>query len=413
MKNQAVNKKKVSLLIGMLFAGASMAVNAQTIDLNNLDDGEVYIIKKVKASDVDKKITEKKSVTNTTPAPTIKEVVVSSPTPVVVQKPQVKEVAPVERITLTNTTATIATSSSNNINNSVVSGAGNSVPLVNALKQVTPKGWLVKKDDTKSGTVNLKKSVSWSAGNGWLDTYEQIARDADLDFLINEAEKTVTVSNAASTFKAPTRSVAIFQLEGAGKPNGFVNGPSTVKEIETGGKVTIIGSRSTSTPAPTLTAVESTTLEQVALVSTPVAPVLNEKNTNSKSVAPAPIIVKEEVVKIVENDYVKKPIQVDPVPIAGQKWVLDSTKTLRENVTDWGKKAGYEVIWPGEDYRTDQRVLSGDFTSNDGPVGQLAIDYGPKSRVQKPLSFNFYQNKTLVVENWKFEQPDHYQYSRP
>ena len=92
-------------------------------------------------------------------------------------------------------------------------------------------------------------------------------------------------------------------------------------------------------------------------------------------------------------------------------WTLDSKLSLKENVTSWANKSGYRVVWLGEDYPLDDsRVLSGNFDKEDGPIKQLASDYGPKSRVQHPLSFQFFQNSTLVVENWKFEQIGYPQY---
>ncbi|MBA4242229.1 MAG: hypothetical protein C0448_16025, partial [Sphingobacteriaceae bacterium] len=75
-------------------------------------------------------------------------------------------------------------------------------------------------------------------------------------------------------------------------------------------------------------------------------------------------------------------------------------------------KAGYELVWMGEDYPVQKRVLSGEFEANDGPIKQLSEDYGPNSRVEKPLTFTFYK-KTLVVENLKYEQRGAAQYIQP
>lgn len=107
--------------------------------------------------------------------------------------------------------------------------------------------------------------------------------------------------------------------------------------------------------------------------------------------------------------------QVKQVPVAVvapvSSWELLPKMSLKENVTSWATRAGYRVVWLGEDYPLDDsRVLSGDFDKETGPIRQLALDYGPKSRVQHPLSFQFFQNSTLVVENWKFEQIGYPQY---
>ena len=111
------------------------------------------------------------------------------------------------------------------------------------------------------------------------------------------------------------------------------------------------------------------------------------------------------------SEQVKPVAIVAPVIIPVASWTLDSKLSLKGNVTAWATKSGYRVVWLGEDYPLDDsRVLSGNFDNEDGPIKQLAYDYGPKSRVQHPLSFQFFQNYTLVVENWKFEQVGFPQY---
>lgn len=106
-------------------------------------------------------------------------------------------------------------------------------------------------------------------------------------------------------------------------------------------------------------------------------------------------------------------IKQAPLPVVNTvtTWELSPKSSLKENVTSWAKKAGYRIVWLGEDYPLDDsRMLTGDFDKENGPIKQLASDYGPKSRVQHPLSFQFFQNSTLVVENWKFEQMGYPQY---
>lgn len=97
----------------------------------------------------------------------------------------------------------------------------------------------------------------------------------------------------------------------------------------------------------------------------------------------------------------KQEVAVAPVPT----WTINTGISLKENVELWAKASGYRLVWTGEDYSVeDKRTLSGNFDDETGPIKQLSVDYGPKSRVQQPLSFQFFQNSTLVVENWKFEQ---------
>ncbi len=96
-----------------------------------------------------------------------------------------------------------------------------------------------------------------------------------------------------------------------------------------------------------------------------------------------------------------------------QSWSLDSDKSLKQNVISWASQAGYKVEWIGEDYNVDRSMtIFGEFDGEDGPIRQLSVDYGPDSRLQKPLSFVFYQNKVLVVEDMKYEQQGFPQFSQ-
>ena len=105
-------------------------------------------------------------------------------------------------------------------------------------------------------------------------------------------------------------------------------------------------------------------------------------------------------------------VQAPPAPPPVESWTLNSAKSLKENVVEWGKRAGYKVVWSAEDYPVDEkRVLTGAFDQETGPIRQLSIDYGPSSRVQKPLAFQFYQMGVLAVENYSFEQSGFPQYS--
>lgn len=396
MRVQAMNKKKISIMVGLIFSSlGAMNVSAQNIDLSNLEDGEVYIIKKVKASDLEKQ-------NKVSSAPVAAPTRVSTP---VVQTPAVQRV---ERVQIELSPTVIATPSvqPQSPNQAVIRQAGYNVALLEAMKTLTPEGWLVKKDDKKNGRVDLKQRVSWSAGSGWIDTYQQIAQQADLDFQVNHSNKTVTISNASETFIAPPQEAAVFQLAGEGKPNGFVDASNRnhPRVVETGGRVSVVGIEtvSYSSQVPQRGGAPVQTLKQVAAAEVTVS----EGDLRVPNVG------------LEKDEFVPKTLSPTPVsntaPIPTQEqWVVDATKTLRENVTDWGKKAGYNVVWSGEDYRPDQRVLLGQFASEGGPIHQLSIDYGPRSRVRVPLSFDFYENKTLVVENWRFEQADHPQYSKP
>lgn len=95
-------------------------------------------------------------------------------------------------------------------------------------------------------------------------------------------------------------------------------------------------------------------------------------------------------------------------------WHLVPGKTLKENLEIWTQRAGYRLVWLADDYKIDEsRGFQGEFDSDLGPVRQLSIDYGVNSRVENPLSFQFFQNRTLVVENVAYEQVGFPQLNKP
>lgn len=80
-------------------------------------------------------------------------------------------------------------------------------------------------------------------------------------------------------------------------------------------------------------------------------------------------------------------------------WILKPTKTLKENLNDWVKAAGWNgVAFEAEDYPVAFEVrLNGSWDSENGPIAQLAALY---SQAKIPLAFNLKRgNKVLVVEN--------------
>lgn len=84
-------------------------------------------------------------------------------------------------------------------------------------------------------------------------------------------------------------------------------------------------------------------------------------------------------------------------------WNLNTSLTLRENVEAWAKEAGWSVSWAAVDYPVTTKVsLTGvldDPTA--GPLVQLAKAY---ETAEQPLTFTFYTNKVVRVENASFKQ---------
>ena len=254
-------------------------------------------------------------------------------------------------------------------------GFASGIPLVDVLKQITPNGWVVKKNDTADNRIDVNKLVSWTSGNAWNVTLESVMKQANTNAIIDwdkqevtlialpvNVTKTVTVTNVKENNKVSTVAaskgddISVFELEGTGvKTETIVSGESNYKNLPS---------------------------------------VVIENEAKARAVT--------EVAKVAQDNNADLAAQQ---ALANQSWDLNSEKTLKQNVVAWGKQAGYKVEWVGEDYNVDRAMtIFGEFDGEDGPIKQLSVDYGPDSRLQKPLSFVFYQNKVLVVEDMKYEQ---------
>jgi hypothetical protein len=84
-------------------------------------------------------------------------------------------------------------------------------------------------------------------------------------------------------------------------------------------------------------------------------------------------------------------------------WELLPTLTLRENIEVWAKSVGWNVSWASVDYPVTSKIsLTGVFEDEAaGPFNQLAKAY---EKAEQPLTFTFYTNKVLRVENSTYKQ---------
>lgn len=258
-------------------------------------------------------------------------------------------------------------------------GFAKDLPLITVIHQITPNGWIAKKSDNDVAKLDTQMLVSWQGGSNWVETLGQIVEHYPLNVNINWDKKEITLMALENKAVAKTM---IFELETA---QTAVNNTSVVTEG---------GSEQTKPVKVTEVTKEIVKVDDL------------RKSEDSTVVTPVVSSVEPVVVPVVAP-----PVQ--PVVVAPSfTWTLKSDLSLKENVEAWAKAAGYRLVWLGDDYPVDgNRNLTGTFDEEDGPIKQLSIDYGPKSRVQQPLSFQFYQNATLVVENWKFEQTGFPQYS--
>ncbi len=117
---------------------------------------------------------------------------------------------------------------------------------------------------------------------------------------------------------------------------------------------------------------------------------LGTVNTAAPSVAGSPAPIRKEgpspaaevavkpAVKPADFAPAVKPIAppAPAVPVV-QTWTLDPSKTLRENVEAWTKKAGWSsVVWEGADYPIQAAAtFTGAFDSPEGPLAELISAY--------------------------------------
>lgn len=265
------------------------------------------------------------------------------------------------RVVMKGKLVEIGERSKNSSHTKLIQGFANDLPLLTVLKQLTPNGWIVKKNDSQVNSLDVNKLVSWNGGKNWVETFNDIAEKYNIDFVIDWSNHTITVSNSqiVITPKEPKK-IAVFEL--AGDNNSVSTSSSNV---------------STTTEFEIKETTIVTTENDITITETKIT----ENVEAIQVVAPAPVI----------------------------EWHMISSKSLKENVEAWASTTGYKVRWTGKDYPVDDRVFTGSFDDVNGPIHQLSVDYGFDQRtgeplVESPLAFQFYQNGVLVVENAEFEQ---------
>lgn len=248
--------------------------------------------------------------------------------------------AQVERVVMKG--KLIQTGSPNNtpVNAKPLQGFAEDLPLITVLKQVTPNGWIVKKNDSPQQPLNTQKLVSWQGGQDWVSTLASIAQRYNLDFLVNWNDNSITVSNSAIVLvpkQAPK--VAVFELAGT----------NDTKSIGVG------ASEANNNP-----------VAQVAPASVQPAPppVIQWRMDPSKS-------LKRNVEEWASRAQYR-------VVWTGVDYPVD-LRTLTGNFDE----PNGPIAQLSKDYGFDEKTGS--------PI------------VDQPLAFQIYQNRTLVVENATFE----------
>lgn len=266
-----------------------------------------------------------------------------------------------------------------------ISGYANDLPVIVVLKQITPNGWVVKKDDS-NGKVDVNKHVSWTGGKTWNETLETVCVTGGMNAKVDWNTKVVTLTNSKQQANSKK---SMFVLEGSESNQANEEVVSVVKTSPNKEKVV---------EKITVTDPNATKKEEIVVEQKVETIKVSEQGKKPK--------IEEKVVTEV------KPV-LQPIKPIQQTYTLNGAKTLKENVAIWASKNGYRLVWTGEDYPVvDSQIVAGDFEADNGPISELAHDYGIESRVQVPLTFVFYKNKTLVVENMSYEQSAYPRYNK-
>jgi hypothetical protein len=287
--------------------------------------------------------------------------------------------------------------------NKPLKGFAKDLPLVTVLKQITPSGWVAKKD----GPVDVNQTASWEGGSNWVDTLSQLAQNNNFSAIINWDKKELrilpksssSVSNINSnthTFTSTTNTPIV---------QGGVSTTSTTT-YETDKKVV------TSSATPVVSNVkDSGSVFELAdnngnfakheEKSVVVANLPASTSHTTSSVAPTTVNTINGIKTT--TTVISQPVVNGSTQAIQQTWVLVKGKTLRDNVQDWANKAGWHLAWLGSDYPVDvPATFTGAFDDENGPIAALSNAY---SQADQPLIFDFKAaNRTLVVKNYSLEQ---------
>lgn len=129
---------------------------------------------------------------------------------------------------------------------------------------------------------------------------------------------------------------------------------------------------------------------------------VNNINKNSNGVFELDSVEETTEMKTVSTSTVDKQVNQ-------KTWNLIVGKSLKENIEQWFEGTQYTLEWNAVNYevkKENKEPYVGELDSENGPIAQLAKDYGFDSNAKIPLSFQFWANNTLVVENLNFKQSE-------
>lgn len=238
------------------------------------------------------------------------------------------------------------------VNYKPIKGFANDLPLYTVLEQILPNGWKM----SKNGDIDLQQLVSWKGGKSW----DRILRDVSKDRFStvvdwNKKEVLITTESLPKTKVASTKRVSQPAPARASQPS--------VQPVQ---RYVDTGQRPNGAFQSSFTA--SSVSNQPQQVTTAARP--QTKATTRKS------------------SQVKSKVK---------SWTLSKNYTLKENITNWGKREGWTVVWKAPDYKilADAKLV-GEIDSEDGPVISILKLYEDSSL---PLKVSILGgNKVISVE---------------
>lgn len=113
-------------------------------------------------------------------------------------------------------------------------------------------------------------------------------------------------------------------------------------------------------------------------------------------------------IQVVDKAPAAQPAAVVPsTPVAPPTttWTLDPKLTLRENVEEWSKKAGWTVVWDAVDYPVfAPATFKGEFSASNGPLAQLLNGYSASD--QPLLARLTLKDRVVYVRNRILERSE-------
>lgn len=305
--------------------------------------------------------------------------------------------------------------------NKPLKGFAKDLPLVTVLKQITPSGWVAKKD----GPVDVSQTASWEGGSNWVDTLNQVANNNNFSAIINWDKKELkilpkgaasNVNSASLNSNANSNTHTFVSTTDTPIVHGGVS-TSTTTTYETDKKVISTTNANThsapasnssvfeladnngnfSTPA-TVTTSTVAVAPKVVTKSAPIITTSANSNVNNGATTVNTINGIKTTTTVISEGVVNGSDQA-----VQQTWILSKDKTLRDNVQAWANKAGWHLAWLASDYPVDvPATFTGTFDDEKGPIAALSNAY---SQAEQPLIFDFKSaNRTLVVKNYSYEQ---------